>query len=189
MRKFIDFDFRGFNLRTGTFIETGTYLGETTQLAVECGFEQVHTIEVSGTLYVLAKEKFASIPNVTVHHGSSVDVLSSVIDPTKTTTFWLDGHFQGHSSIYEGEHDGRSECPLIEELKIIQQTSWTVKPFIVIDDAYLFNAAEVGDFDRILSYGLKVSDWPTTTQIRQVLYDYDVFDHEDKFYCLPKPPM
>jgi len=63
---------------TRVFIETGTYLGKTTE-AVAPFVEKAYTIEVSEDLANKAKEKFKNVLNVTVIQGDSGIILKDII--------------------------------------------------------------------------------------------------------------
>ena len=129
------YSFHNINLVRDVFIETGTYEGETTACAMKAGYKKVHTIEVNRRLAAAAKAKFAGTI-VTVHCGSSPDILPFVCDPTAATTFWLDAHYQGGP---KDEMDIRyGECPVIQELDVILSVPWEKKPYILIDDAHIF---------------------------------------------------
>jgi uncharacterized protein YbdZ (MbtH family) len=111
-----------------TFIETGTYLGETAQWASE--YWDVHTIEVSPKLF--RKDWGARI---TSYFGDSRDILKNdLYDRIKREAclFWLDGHWFDHGLDVGGTE---FDCPLIEELRII--TSTEPDHVIFIDDAHL----------------------------------------------------
>ena len=75
------------------FVETGTFLGETT-LAMSGIFERCWTVEIDKALYEQALRKFDGRKNITALHGDSatriVDILSDVDAPA---IFWLDGHY------------------------------------------------------------------------------------------------
>lgn len=118
----------------GTFVETGTFLGDTT-LSLAPKFQQVHTIEVEPTLAALARDRFAGNTKITVHHGDSAALLPGLCKGlTSSCLFYLDGHYSGG---YTGK--GEKECPAIEELAAIFDN--TTQPFrIVIDDARLFGS-------------------------------------------------
>ncbi|HRJ70789.1 MAG TPA: hypothetical protein PLS03_01120 [Terrimicrobiaceae bacterium] len=119
--------------RYSTFIETGTYLGETTQ-AMSKLYGEVHTIEVSPELHAKAAQRFAGNAAVTCHLGDSADVLPRIVGSlTKPAVFWLDGH-------YAGPRTGRAnayDTPIIRELEIIFQNS-KKDHMILIDDARQF---------------------------------------------------
>jgi hypothetical protein len=119
------------------FIETGTYLGDTIQLALEWGFKEIHSIELNEELYQLASEKFKSHPNVKLWKGDSIHCLPLILKQlTKPATFWLDAHASGHLS---GGLSGGS--PLLDELKIID-VHYIHDHTIFIDDRRLFGSAE-----------------------------------------------
>jgi hypothetical protein len=121
---------------TEVFIETGTDEGRSTIAAVQEGYSEVHTIEVNPEIAKRATKTLGQYPSVTVHHGSSPEELLLLIDPRKTTTFWLDAHFSGRDI---SEQDLRyGECPLLFELDAIHCFKWDSLPVIAIDDAHMF---------------------------------------------------
>ncbi len=110
-----------------TFIETGTYLGDTTHNAATI-FEHVHTIELGDDLYHAAHERFKDNSNVFVYHGDSVTVLQKIIPTTKgKLLFWLDAHHSG------GITAGADRDPLFDEIKSIE-TSGITNAIILVDD-------------------------------------------------------
>jgi protein-L-isoaspartate O-methyltransferase len=62
------------DLNIKTFIETGTYLGETTLKASEI-FDEVHSIELSKSLYDKAKTLFKNKINIKLYYGDSKNIL------------------------------------------------------------------------------------------------------------------
>lgn len=114
------------------FIETGTYLGETTNIA-KTMFDTVHTIEIQPDLFNKAKNKFQHDLNVTCHLGDSSFVLNDICKTLdKPSCFWLDGHY---SAGITGK--GIKNVPLYEELMIIM-TKCKESCVILIDDCRLF---------------------------------------------------
>ena len=179
------FCFQGRSLVCAVFIETGTYLGQTTENASRAGFEHVHTIEVSARLFALAKERFATRPDITVHYGSSPDVLPGLCDPTLSTVFYLDGHYQGgpldESDLLVGE------CPLILELGVIQAVDWKMLPVIIIDDSKIFTIAPESRDAYLRSCHLDPAFWPTYRQVIDALGSaYCVYEEDDRLYCIPQ---
>lgn len=116
-----------------TFVEAGTYQGGTTSWAAK-QFAHVLTIENSQILYEQTKQKYQDISNIDFLFGDTRNCLKELV-PTldKPAIFWLDSHWCGGESY--GESD---QCPLIEELNIINQSS--VEHILLIDDARLFLA-------------------------------------------------
>jgi len=108
------------------FIETGTYLGETTEWA-SGNFEKVYSFEAAESLYKKTKERLSAIRNIQFILGESDKELNkiSISDPA---IFWLDAHYS------EGE-TFNGEVPLLKELEIIN--NWDIESYILIDDARL----------------------------------------------------
>lgn len=122
------------DLSAKVFVETGTYKGGTTWSLLGV-FRRIITIEVVPELAALAKERFKTHHEVTVIEGDSAAVLPDVCASLDAPClFYLDGHYSGGITGM-----GESECPVIEELRVI--LSLVKVPFrIVIDDARLFGS-------------------------------------------------
>jgi hypothetical protein len=119
-------------LRYPTFVETGTFMGETSLYAAS-RFTTVHTIELSPSLAGRAADRFASVPNVTVHQGDSGEVLRHLLPTIDTPClFWLDGHYSGGITAR-----GETDTPIVAELEVIAE--YAAHPTaILIDDARVF---------------------------------------------------
>ena len=117
---------------TQIFVETGTYIGNT--LINVCSyFENIYSIELEKYYYDIACDKFKNNKNITIIHGDSSKILDKLCDKLdKPTFFWLDGHWSG-SNTGRGDKD----CPLIEEIKHINQYM-KLECIIAIDDVRLF---------------------------------------------------
>jgi hypothetical protein len=123
-------------LRRGesVFVESGSYLGDGIQDALDAGFERVISFEVAPGLYEKARLRFLNDPRVTVHHAPSQ---SMKLDDIKDRAFfWLDGHF---STPETGYH--RTLCPVLEELDVIARHPIKTHT-ILIDDVRLFGTRE-----------------------------------------------
>jgi hypothetical protein len=114
------------------FVESGTYLGETTNLAKDI-FEMVHTIEIKKEFFENATTKFSQDSNVKCHLGDSSILLEDICKTLdKPTCFWLDAHW---SSGDTGK--GKKNVPLYEEIdQIMNHCSQPC--IILIDDCRLF---------------------------------------------------
>lgn len=117
------------------FIETGTYLGEGVMTALEAGFQDVYTIELSKSLYNDAVQKFSKDTRVHLIRGDSStclwDVISKIENPI---TFWLDAHCSlGNTA------KGDKMCPLIEEMAMISKHP-IKKHTILVDDRRLLGS-------------------------------------------------
>jgi hypothetical protein len=117
------------------FIETGTYLGEGIDAAVEAGFERIFSIELGESLFVEASKKFSGNKKVSIIRGDSSKSLEPLISTITTTiTFWLDAHCSlGNTA------KGDKMCPLIEELAVISKHP-IKKHTILVDDRHLLGS-------------------------------------------------
>lgn len=116
-----------------TFIETGTYLGETIN-ACKHLFKKLISIELDDKLYENAVTLFAREPHITLYKGDSGEVLEKVLaNITGPCLFWLDGHYS------EGiTAKGELNTPIVSELRHIFNHA-IKNPVILIDDARCFN--------------------------------------------------
>ena len=116
------------------FVETGSYYGKGIQWAIDAGFKNIISIEITPKYYDLCVEKFKDNKNVNVFFGDSVKLLPFVVnDINEPITFWLDAHYTESTTLY-----GDKKCPLIEELEIIKSHVRKFKDTILIDDLRCF---------------------------------------------------
>lgn len=109
-------------------VETGSYMGDGIQRALDAGFKRVISIELSEKFYNHCVARFSNNPNVTIVRGDSADVLYDAIKDVDTPiTFWLDGHWSAGETAY-----GKKNCPLIEEFEQIQRHA--IKNHIILVD-------------------------------------------------------
>lgn len=139
------------------FVETGTYFGDTVQLALDAGYQHVHTIELNAELYEKCVERFKNdSERVTLWFGDSVDYIPKIVDLLdQPATFWLDAHASG--PLRGGRY---APCPLVLELQsifgkktlkfsdkgtetVLQKSSINTHT-ILIDDRRLLGSAEWG---------------------------------------------
>lgn len=172
----LNYSFNGTSLITDVFIETGTYTGRSVLDACKQDFKEIHSIEWLEKHYLACKKKVKGYENCHLHHGSSPDVLPQIIDGTKTTTFWLDAHYQG---VRDDEQDPKyGECPLLEELKVIFSIDWEVDPFVIIDDVHCFTDGLPRTFNK--------SQWPLIEEIKSLFPDNYTFETADlMLVCMP----
>lgn len=112
-----------------SFIETGTYAGDTTAEASKV-FKEVHSIEIWEPLYRAAQKRFASYPNVILYFGDTTIQLSQMIDNSSgKRLYWLDAHCSGGGT---GGILGFSPIP--DELDQILQSKGDINSIILIDD-------------------------------------------------------
>lgn len=139
-----------------TFVETGTYMGDTTKDAANV-FKTVHSIELSNALYRRARNIFNSNTAVQLHHGDSATVLEKLLPQLNgTILFWLDSHYCG------GGAKGESNTPIMEELAAIKAAEIT-DAIILVDDMCCFQATEKID-EQCEAYG-----FPSVAQLKEAI--------------------
>jgi hypothetical protein len=114
------------------FVETGTFLGETT-IAMSQVFERCWTVEIDKSLYEQALARFHGYHNITALHGDSESLIGPILrELDRPAIFWLDGHYsKGRTG------RGRTATPIVRELTAIFQHP-IKQHVILIDDARHF---------------------------------------------------
>ena len=121
------------NLGIDTFVEGGTYMGETAAWAAGV-FGRVITIELSPELYDIAKARHADKKNIEFVLGDTRQVLGRIVPQlTGPAVFWLDAHWSAGKTAGE-----TNECPILAEIAILNASPYD--HMILIDDARLFMA-------------------------------------------------
>ena len=119
-----------------TFVETGTYTGETLAEVAVDRTVQATSIELADRYYRDAKRRFSSCQNVTLLHGDSGKLLPEVVDKLQAPAlFWLDGHYSGDLTA-----KGDLETPISAELQAILSSS-IAGHVILIDDVRCFDGS------------------------------------------------
>jgi len=138
--------------KNNIFIESGTFLGNGLNCALQAGFQECYSVEIHEHLYLKAKDRFGKEikrQRVKLYHGDSGIILRPIIESlTAPATFWLDAHI---SSNY-GEKLAKN-CPVIEELEFIKN-SRIKNHTILIDDLNCFGK-EAHDYitiDQVKEY-------------------------------------
>lgn len=159
-----------------TFVETGTYKGETSRWAAG-EFERVYTTEAYPPYWEKAKARHADCQNIEFILGDSRTQLKPILDKLdRPALFWLDAHWMGSLEIGNATPGG--ECPLREELDALNQSDHN--HIILIDDARLFVGRPGAPFDE--------KQWPTYDEICGLLtarHPRKVFVFEDVIIAVP----
>ena len=119
------------NRKFDTFVETGTWKGETI-FAVESFFDKLYTIEIMKKLSDEARDRYFGNKITFVNGDSSFEIAKLSKELEGDTIFFLDGHW---SKLDTGM--GKKEIPLIEELDGINKY-FKHAAIIIIDDFRLF---------------------------------------------------
>ena len=156
----------------GTWIETGTYLGETTDFLSQFA-AKVISIEPSSALALGAKKRFKNRNTISIVQGTSEDVLREVLigldkNSKNDINFWLDGHYS------EGiTYLGKIECPVIQELEIIESfLEGHCEVTVLIDDVRSFSpTGENRNGYPSLTY---LANWANQNQLKWTI-EHDIF--------------
>jgi len=133
-----------------TFVETGTWKGDTSVWAAQ-HFQQVFTIEFAKHIYESTFSTYSHIKNIEFLWGHTKEQLKLVVPQlNEPALFWLDAHWMGGGTA--GKND---ECPLLEELEIINNSE--CEHFILIDDARLFLSPPPSPH--------RIEQWPSLNEI------------------------
>ncbi len=136
------------------FIETGTFLGDTAEIASRV-FSEVHTIELSDEIYQKAQKRLERYVNCHAHRGDSPIVLERILPHIKgNILFWLDGHYSGGITAKTNKN-----TPILDELLATEKSGLT-DPFILIDDIRLFQKTS----DQFISES-SLDGYPTVHEV------------------------
>jgi hypothetical protein len=152
--------------KNATWIETGTFWGETTNFLSKTA-KRVVSIEPQPELFKKAQQRFADVKNVEIINGLSEEVFP-VLLPTVSgrVNFWLDGHYS------EGiTHLGPQETPIVDELSAITDNMKNLEGVcVMIDDLRLFGNTASGlhdpaypDIDVLVNWA-RASNLPWTIE-------------------------
>jgi len=115
------------------FVETGTYMGETTLGLFEF-FDLFYTVELDEVIFNNFNNLNYNREKIKSYLGDSIVVLPEIIKLlNKNCIFFLDGHYSG-----SGTGKGIKDVPILEEIKFIND-NYNLSSIIIIDDLRLFN--------------------------------------------------
>jgi len=120
------------------WIETGTYLGETTRFLSK-NYSSVITIEPSAPHFNYVSKRFRKISNVKVINTTSENSFSELLRNSKDElNIYLDGHYSGDGTFGESK-----VTPVKEELDSIEKSLDRFKKlFVAIDDFRVFTNSD-----------------------------------------------
>jgi hypothetical protein len=122
-------------LPNATWVETGTFLGQTTQLLAKHSMH-VYSIEPESKLFARAHKLFSKHGNVEILNGTSEDVFPMLLPRIKgDVNFWLDGHYSAGITF-----KGPKDTPMLDELDSIgRNLDRFGKVCVLVDDIRCFN--------------------------------------------------
>lgn len=152
---------------TDTFIETGTYLGDTIEF-MKPYFKKLISIELSTELAEKATNRFISDDNIQIINGDSSVILQKILKEINSPCiFWLDGHYS--NEFYIGDEliktaKGDVNTPILKELTHIFNHDIQAH-IILIDDSRLFKGE---------------NDYPSITSLKKFVMQQSNFRFSSK---------
>lgn len=146
------------------FIETGTFLGKTTDTAAQI-FKDVYSIELDNWLYQEAAHNFQNRPNIHLYLGDSKSVLNQILPgiKDKKILIYLDAHWSG-----AGTACGDETTPILGELQTIKNNNVS-NIVIVIDDIRYFQPKSVVERFKQKSNDQTSLGFPSMTKLKKVI--------------------
>lgn len=139
-------------------VETGTYLGGSALMLAEV-VQHVWSCELKPEILDQARDRTAHKSNISLYEGYSPEVLPKMLkDVPGPALYWLDGHGGTFGADDTPAHI--RECPVLEELAVIEQHPHAAASVILIDDARAF-------FGPMLQH--RPEEWPTFVQVADAL--------------------
>jgi hypothetical protein len=121
-------------LSDATWVETGTYRGDTTAVLARVA-RHVVSLEPAADLHAAARRRFRSTQNIELVQATSEDAFRTLLPRLEgNVCFWLDGHFSGGPTFR-----GPNDTPILEELAAVGEhlQRWA-EAVVLVDDVRLF---------------------------------------------------
>jgi hypothetical protein len=146
------------------FIEGGSYKGNGIQNAIEAGFKNIISIEITKYYYDLCVEKFKDNPNVKIIFGDTTKILPELLkEINEKCVFWLDSHYSDPSTEY-----GDKMSPILDELDIITEHCRKYNDTILIDDRRCWSKSD-WNYQNYLFTSDDIED-----KIKEINSDYEI---------------
>lgn len=164
-------------LPLSVFFETGTFKGDTVDAMLPY-FDRLITAELSEPLWKEVVDRFAGEKKVELYLGNSPDVIAKFRSELADSSvlYWLDAHW----CVADDTSGELSQCPLLEEIRAIEQLNET--SLIIIDDARLFLASPPEPHE--------ISQWPSIdsiiTALRQISAQHELTVINDVIIYYPR---
>jgi hypothetical protein len=159
------------NFLSDTFVETGTFQGDTLDIIAKSNVSKIISLELSDVFLKSCKKRFENNPNIFIYKGNSkYDLYDKIKNIDSKITFWLDSHWSG---IPDVACDSVTICPVLEELEQIKQHSNTHT--IMINDIRLMNNSN----NKYEGFPIKIDQ--ILTKLYEINPNYQIKYFDD--YC------
>ena len=166
-----------------SFIETGTYLGNTTH-AMRTIFERVISIELSDELHSAAVKRFNGDPGVTLVKGDSSKMMNGLLDLVQNSLpmIWLDAHWSGGNTV-----KAEGNTPILAEIKAIKEAGLAETVILIDDISYFWNVRP--GFNVHGSIGGYPEIERLMKELLRVNPEFDIFVNGDVMCAIPRGLM
>jgi hypothetical protein len=151
-----------------TWVETGTYLGHTTEILSRHG-EMIYSIEPEPKLFENARRRFGHVKNIEIINGASEDVFPTLLPRVSgNVNFWLDGHYSGGITF-----KGLRDTPITDELAVIADNLGHFRSVcVLVDDVRCFGPSQ----ESYVGYPSLdfLVDWARSYELRWHI-EHDIF--------------
>lgn len=156
---------------TDTFVETGTFQGDTLNTIAKSAVSKIISLELSDVFVNSCRKRFENNPNIFIYKGNSkYELYDKIKDIDSKITFWLDSHWSGTPDV---GCDPVTICPILEELDQIKQHSNTHT--IIINDIRLMNNSD----NKYQGFPIKIDQ--ILTKLYEINPNYQIKYFDD--YC------
>lgn len=139
-------------------VETGTYLGASALMLADL-VDEVWSVELKPEILQQAQANCAGRDTIHLVEGYSPEVLPGILAQLPgPALYWLDGHGGTFGADDTPRHI--RECPVLEEIALIDTHPAAKESVVLIDDARAF-------FGPLLHH--RPEDWPTFVEVAQAL--------------------
>ena len=153
------------SLKNATWVETGTYLGDTTSKLARIA-RKVISIEPQAELSAFSSNRLKRFKNVEIINATSESCIIKVLEGISgPTCFWLDGHYSGDVTF-----QGAEISPITAELSAISNFLTRNQVVIFVDDFRLF----VNSANTAYPPHLTLVDWAVKNDLSWTV-EQDIF--------------
>lgn len=155
------------SVQDATWVETGTYLGETTKYLTKLTSHKIYSIEPEPRLFFFATKRLSKY-NVEIIKGTSQEVLDTLVKGLRgNVNFWFDGHNSGDVTFNSDD-----VTPIVQELNVISKyINNFEKMAVFIDDVRGFPYKESPSKYPTLNY---LVDWARALDLEWKI-EQDIF--------------
>lgn len=106
------------------FVETGIHRGGGIAVALECGFQDIRSVDIMQDICEYTRRLYRDYPQVKIYQGDAGILLGEMIENVESAiTFWLDSH-DGHSSTLWRELAAVASHPIKTHTILIDDRDW-----------------------------------------------------------------